>query len=103
MSTDLLMSIAGALGVAFVLSRMYGWIGATADLRLALFRPYHGDPWPRGVQEDDEVHWQWTKPVAVTGSAVDDDAPLDGPTVVDDGVASVACVPVSDVGRIVRR
>ena len=29
-------------------------------LGLSLFRPYRGDPWPQGVQEDYEVHFDWT-------------------------------------------
>ncbi len=31
-----------------------------STLGLTLFRPYRGDPWPRGVQEDDEVHFDWS-------------------------------------------
>lgn len=26
---------------------------------LTFFRPWRGDPWPRGVQEGDPVHWRW--------------------------------------------
>jgi hypothetical protein len=28
-------------------------------LRLGLFRPWRGDPWPRGVQEEDPVAFDW--------------------------------------------
>jgi hypothetical protein len=32
----------------------------TAHLRLSLFRPYRGDPWPIGVEEDDDFRFNWT-------------------------------------------
>jgi hypothetical protein len=32
----------------------------TAHLRLSLFRPYRGDPWPIGVQEDDDFRFNWS-------------------------------------------
>ena len=35
--------------------------GPDQHARLSLFRPYRGDPWPHGVQEEDGVHWQWTR------------------------------------------
>ena len=62
MSNETLLSLAGAVIVVLVAIRIYRWMELTADLRLSLFRPYRGDPWPQGVQEDDEVHWQWTAP-----------------------------------------
>lgn len=60
MSNETLISLAGAVIVVLVAIRIYRWMALTADLRLSLFRPYRGDPWPHGVQEDDEVHWRWT-------------------------------------------
>jgi hypothetical protein len=34
-------------------------------LGLSLFRPYRGDPWPHGVQEEYDVHFDWSpKPAA---------------------------------------
>jgi hypothetical protein len=62
MSDETLLSLTGAVIVVLVAIRIYRWMELTADLRLSLFRPYRGDPWPQGVQEDDEVHWQWTSP-----------------------------------------
>jgi hypothetical protein len=47
------------------------------SLHLTLFRPYRGDPWPQGVQEDDDVHWQWSRrrhPLP-SADADDDDTP----------------------------
>lgn len=41
----------------------------TAHLRLELFRPYRGDGWPVGVQEDDDFQFNWL-PQAAPGSAV---------------------------------
>ncbi len=60
MSNETLLSLTGAVIVVLVAIRIYRWMELTADLRLSLFRPYRGDAWPQGVQEDDEVHWQWT-------------------------------------------
>ena len=33
-----------------------------SSLGLSLFRPYRGDPWPRGVQEQYDVHFDWEPP-----------------------------------------
>lgn len=52
-----LILLAGTL-VAFAYGR--AWMAQTADLKLSLFRPYRGDPWPIGVQEDDDFHFNWT-------------------------------------------
>jgi hypothetical protein len=29
-------------------------------LGIGVFRPYRGDPWPVGVQEDDDARFDWT-------------------------------------------
>jgi hypothetical protein len=29
------------------------------ELGLGVFRPWRGDPWPRGVQEDDDARFSW--------------------------------------------
>jgi hypothetical protein len=72
MSNETLLSLTGAVIVVLVAIRIYHWMELTADLRLSLFRPYRGDPWPQGVQEDDEVHWQWTTPDTTTRPSGDD-------------------------------
>jgi hypothetical protein len=33
-------------------------------LGISYFRPWRGDPWPHGVQEDDDVRWRWTRAIA---------------------------------------
>ncbi len=40
------------------------WTAQTAHLNLGLFQPYRGDPWPIGVQEDDDFRFNW----ATTGA-----------------------------------
>ena len=56
------MLLAGEVHDPGVQKTVISSVVLTADLRLSLFRPYRGDPWPQGVQEDDEVHWQLTAP-----------------------------------------
>jgi len=34
----------------------------TKTLKLTIFRPYRGDSWPQGVQEEDGVHFDLTGP-----------------------------------------
>ena len=36
------------------------WLARWRDLRLSIFRPYRGDPWPIGVQEEDGVRFDWS-------------------------------------------
>jgi hypothetical protein len=38
------------------------WVARTRHLRLTIFQPYRGDPWPIGVQEDDDIRFDWTRP-----------------------------------------
>ena len=38
-----------------------------------LFRPYRGAAWQQGVQEDDEVHWQWTTTDTTDRPSADED------------------------------
>ena len=52
-----------ALVIAVVpLAASIRWLARTRDLRISLFRPYRGDPWPIGVQEDDDVRFDWSPP-----------------------------------------
>ncbi len=41
------------------------WPQRIRHLHLSYFRPWRGDPWPQGVQEETDVHWSWhpTAPV----------------------------------------
>jgi hypothetical protein len=91
------------------------WKARTDDLKLGIFRPWRGDPWPIGVQEDDDFRFNWA--AAATGSATagppvsrdPSGGPDDVPGVVeapDRPLETVAAgsVPVEPVGRInVRR
>jgi hypothetical protein len=61
MSIDLLMSWIPLAAVVAAITAGIVWLDRTNTLRLSLFRPYRGDPWPHGVQEEDDVHWQWTR------------------------------------------
>ena len=61
-----LVLLAGTL-VAIAYGR--AWMAQTADLKLGLFRPYRGDPWPIGVQEDDDFHFNWTPAATPESSA----------------------------------
>jgi hypothetical protein len=65
-----LILLAGTL-VAIAYGR--AWMAQTADLKLSLFRPYRGDAWPIGVQEDDDFHFNWT-PTATMASATGADS-----------------------------
>ncbi len=45
--------VAGVAGLKFLLHPASG-------LRLNVFRPWQGDPWPRRVQEEDGVRFDWS-------------------------------------------
>ncbi len=42
------------------------WPQRIRHLHLTYFRPWRGDPWPQGVQEDNDVRWSW-HPAAAGG------------------------------------
>jgi hypothetical protein len=46
------------------------WTAQTAHLKLSLFQPYRGDPWPIGVQEDDDFRFNWTPSGATPATEV---------------------------------
>jgi hypothetical protein len=46
--------------VAAFLGAVKEWLKPANALGLSLFRPYRGDPWPRGVQEDYDVHFDFS-------------------------------------------
>jgi hypothetical protein len=50
------------LVLAVVAARIPAWLARTRHLRLTIFQPYRGDPWPIGVQEDDDFRFDWTRP-----------------------------------------
>jgi hypothetical protein len=91
--------VGGTLLVAIAVSR--AWTARTAHLNLSLFRPYRGDPWPIGVQEDDDFQWNW-KPAPAAGSVAGSSTELDGSGSLEE--ATGASVAVERTSRIsVRR
>ena len=59
--------VAGIAGVKFL-------IQPASSLRLDVFRPWRADPWPRGVQEDDEVRFDWSATKRPVSASVADPA-----------------------------
>ena len=41
-----------------------------SGLRINIFRPWQGDPWPRGVQEENEVRFDWAAPARLRRAAL---------------------------------
>jgi hypothetical protein len=59
------MDIGIWIGCVAVVAALVGasrWAERRAFLRLSLFRPYRGEAWPRGVQEEYDVPWRWAGP-----------------------------------------
>ena len=48
-----------AVGAGITLA-VQAWARRTAHLNLGLFRPWRGDAWPIGVQEDDDFRFNWS-------------------------------------------
>jgi hypothetical protein len=42
-----------------IVDRGPSFLHAADELGISLFRPWRGDPWPRGVQEDDDFRFDW--------------------------------------------
>ena len=103
MSTEFALSITAALIVVVAAIRAIRWMEQTADLRISLFRPYRGETWPQGVQEDDDFHWRWDVPHRPAGAGdLDDDGPADPgepARIVDGGHTAVARLGPIHVGR----
>jgi hypothetical protein len=74
MSPDLVKLVAGALGVAVILVLGKLALIPANRLGMSVFRPYRGDPWPPGVQEDDDARFSWTRRQDATRAAEPDDA-----------------------------
>ena len=98
MSNEFLLSVVGALIVVVAFVRIAGWMEQTADLRLTLFRPYNGETWPQGVQEEDEVRWRWTRS---DSRPADERAapPDDGPVLIEGGGTRADRVAGIRIGR----
>jgi len=96
MAPDLIEALVPLAGVLLTIACARTWLARTADLNLSLFRPYRGDPWPRGVQEDDDFRFNWTPATAsasatVVGAAVGN---LIG------GVEHESVVDLTEAGRV---
>jgi hypothetical protein len=91
--------VGGTLVLAIAAAR--AWTARTAHLNLTFFRPYRGDPWPIGVQEDDDFQWNWTPaPAALTAARSVGESDESGS--VEDAMG--ASIAVERTGRIsVRR
>jgi hypothetical protein len=63
---DLPVAIATLASVIAVIVCARSWMARTAHLDLSIFRPYRGDAWPVGVQEDDDVRFDWTTTATAT-------------------------------------
>jgi hypothetical protein len=98
MSVDLLDTTISALVLfgAYLLARH--WMDRWADLRITIFRPYRGDPWPQGVQEEDGVRWRWTGKVVAPATEG-----KGGPFMSDAEVIPVGRVGSIDIHRPTRR
>jgi hypothetical protein len=64
MASQLVLPLAVAGIVVLSYLAVDAWTRRTAHLNLGLFRPYRRDPWPIGVQEDDDFRFQWTPAAA---------------------------------------
>ena len=69
---EALVSLAGVGVAAAAIACARSWMARTADLGLGLFRPWAGDPWPIGVQEDDDFRFRWSTPANDAGNPAGD-------------------------------
>lgn len=70
----IITALVGLAAVALLLGASILYLeslSGTKELHLGLFRPYRGDPWPIGVQEDNDVHFDWSAPRAAAGPRVE--------------------------------
>ena len=67
-AVDVLAALAGVVVAYVAVACGRAWMARTADLNISIFRPWRGDPWPIGVQEDDDFRFQWS--AAATGTAI---------------------------------
>jgi len=74
MTADVPTLVAGVVGVAVIL--VLGKVALIPSNRLgvSVFHPYRGDPWPAGVQEDDDARFSWTRRPDASRAAASEDA-----------------------------
>ncbi len=73
MSPDVIKLIAGALCVGVILALGKLALIPANRLGVSVFRPFRGDPWPKGVQEDDDAKFSWTRRQDPTDTTEPDD------------------------------
>jgi hypothetical protein len=61
MTADLTLILYAAAGIGILLVLGKVALVPANRLHLGVFRPYRGDPWPVGVQEDDDARFAWTR------------------------------------------
>jgi hypothetical protein len=60
MTADLLPMGLGIVGIALIVAIGKLALKPSNRLGIGVFTPYRGDPWPIGVQEDDDARFDWT-------------------------------------------
>ena len=61
MTPDVIPIVAGVVGIAVIVAVAKVALVPSSHLGVSVFRPYRGDPWPVGVQEDDDARFSWTR------------------------------------------
>lgn len=75
MTPDVISMIVGVAGIAVIIAVAKLALVPANRLGLGVFRPYRGDPWPIGVQEDNDARFSWTRAKSpVPADPADDDA-----------------------------
>ncbi len=60
MSIGMILMIIVTTSLAAVAQWVRDLLRPAGTLGLTIFRPYRGDAWPQGVQEDYDVHFDWS-------------------------------------------
>jgi hypothetical protein len=74
----MILLAASALFIRLVLLLVEVALTPATRLRLSLFRPWRGDPWPIGVQEDDDLHFRWRAALVQVAGAAPQSAAIAG-------------------------
>jgi hypothetical protein len=74
MTREAIEAVVVFVGAVVAIAGARAWMARTDDLKLGIFRPWRGDPWPIGVQEDDDFRFNWT----AAARSSDEGSPLSG-------------------------